>query len=72
VASAVWFVGIRSRDKSATVQLTPKTLRRFGLNKMDVSRALRHLEIAGLVRVERAAGRRSVVTVLPAPRPEQE
>jgi hypothetical protein len=72
VASALWFVGIRSRDKSATVQLTPKTLRRFGLNKMGVSRALRHLETAGLVRVERASGRRSVVTILPAPRPEQE
>ena len=72
VASALWFVGIRSRDKSATVQLTPKTLRRFGLNKMDVSRALRRLETAGLVRVGRAAGRRSVVTILPAPRPEQE
>jgi hypothetical protein len=72
VASALWFVGIRSRNKSATVQLTPKTLRRFGLNKMGVSRALRHLEAAGLVRVERTMGRRSVVTILPAPTREQE
>jgi hypothetical protein len=72
VASALWFVGIRSRDKSATVRLTLKTLRRFGLSRWAVYHGLRHLQTAGLVRVERPAGQRLVVTILPAPSPEQE
>jgi hypothetical protein len=67
VASALWFVGIRSRDKSATVRLTARTLLRFGLRRLTVYRALRHLQAARLVRVERPAGRRLVVTILPAP-----
>jgi hypothetical protein len=72
VASALWFVGIRSRDKSPTVSLTLKTLRRFGLSRWAVYHGLRYLQAAGLVRVERPAGQRLVVTILPAPRPEQE
>jgi hypothetical protein len=67
VASALWFTGIRSRGKSAVVRLTLKTRRRFGLTRQAVYRALAHLERAGLVRVGRAAGRRPVVTILPAP-----
>jgi hypothetical protein len=70
VASALWFVGIRSRSKSATVRLAPKTLLRFGLNRKTVYRALRPLEHAGLVRVERHTGKRLTVTILPAPRGE--
>jgi hypothetical protein len=70
VASALWFVGVRSRTKSATVQLTLKTLRRFSLDRKTVYRALQPLERAGLVRVERHPGKRLVVTILPAPRKE--
>jgi hypothetical protein len=70
VASALWFVGIRSRNKSATVRLTTKTLRRFGLNRHTVYRALASLEGAGLVRVERQIGCRLSVTILPAPTKE--
>jgi DNA-binding GntR family transcriptional regulator len=60
-------VGIRSREKSATVRLTLKTIKRFGLSRWVVYRALRRLEAVGLVRVEWAIGRRPVVTILPAP-----
>jgi hypothetical protein len=67
VASALWFAGIRSRSKSAEVQLTLKTRRRFHLNRKTVSRGLNQLEQAGLVRVDRTIGRRLRVTILPAP-----
>jgi hypothetical protein len=70
VASALWFVGIRSRSKSATVQLTARTLSRFGLTRQAVYRALSHLEIAGLVQVQRPSGKRLVVTILPVTDPE--
>jgi hypothetical protein len=67
VASALWFTGIRSRGKGATVRLTFKTLRRFNLTRKAVYRTLAHLETAGLVRVERTPGRPLSVTILPAP-----
>jgi hypothetical protein len=69
VATALWFVGIRSRSKSATVALTPKTLARFHLSENAVRRGLSALAAAGLVIVERQTGRRSLVTILPAPVP---
>jgi hypothetical protein len=67
VATALWFVGIRSHSKSATVALTPKTLSRFHLSENAVRRGLSALADAGLVIVERQTGRRSLVTILPAP-----
>jgi hypothetical protein len=67
VAVALWFVGIRSRDKSATVSLTLKTMRRFHLSRCAVYRGLAALEGARLVRVHRRVGRRLLVTILPAP-----
>jgi hypothetical protein len=67
VASALWFVGIRSRSKSAVVQLTVKTLWRFGLTRKVVYRALKQLERARLARIDRRSGRRLTVTILPAP-----
>jgi hypothetical protein len=71
VASALWFVGIRSRTKSATVTLTEKTRRRFHLTECAVKRGLKQLADAGLVIVERQSGRRSIVTILPAPVPKE-
>jgi hypothetical protein len=71
VASALWFVGIRSRTKSATVTLTEKTRRRFNLTRQAVRRGLQQLADAGLVIVERQSGRYSVVTILPAPVPKE-
>jgi hypothetical protein len=70
-ASALWFVGIRSRDKSATVALTAKTLRLFRLTRQAAYRAFTTLEGAGLVRVHRRTGRRLLVTILPVPRKER-
>jgi hypothetical protein len=67
VGFALWFVANRSQDKSATVGLTLKTMRRFGLTRQAVYRALAALEGAGLARVERRSGRRLSVTILPAP-----
>jgi hypothetical protein len=71
VACALWFIGIRSRTKSATVTLTEKTRRRFNLSRDAVKRGLRQLAGAGLVVVERPVGRHSVVTILPAPAPKE-
>jgi hypothetical protein len=71
VACSLWFVGIRSKTKSATVTLTEKTRRRFNLSRNAVQRGLRQLAGAGLVIVERQSGRRSVVTILPAPVPKE-
>jgi hypothetical protein len=66
-ASALWFIGIRSRTKSATVHLTARTMLQFGLSRPAAYRALAHLEAARLVRVERHRGKRLLVTILPAP-----
>jgi hypothetical protein len=71
LASALWFTGIRSRSKSATVILTEKTRRRFHLSANAVTRGLAQLAAAGLVIVERHSGRRSIVTILPAPVPQE-
>jgi hypothetical protein len=71
VACALWFVGIRSKTKSATVTLTEKTRRRFNLSENAVKRGLKQLADAGLVIVERQTGRRSIVTILPAPVPKE-
>lgn len=67
VACALWFTGIRSRTKSATVTLTEKTRRRFNLSENAVRRGLAQLAEVGLVVVERQSGRRSIVTILPSP-----
>jgi hypothetical protein len=66
VATALWFVGNRSRTKSATVTLTEKVRLYFNLSKHAVWRGLQQLAKAGLIRVERRSGRCSAVTILPA------
>jgi hypothetical protein len=71
VGVALWFVGLRARSKNATVAITAKTLRRFRLTRQAVCRGLSALESAGLVNVERQTGRRSLVTILPAPAPKE-
>jgi hypothetical protein len=71
VACALWFVGIRSKTKSATVTLTEKTRRRFHLSECAVKRGLRQLADVGLVIVERHSGTYSVVTILSAPVPKE-
>jgi hypothetical protein len=71
VACALWFVGIRSKAKSATVTLTEKTRCRFNLSRNAVKRGLKQLADACLVIVERQTGRRSILTILPAPVPKE-
>jgi hypothetical protein len=71
VATALWFVGIRSKTKCATVTLTEKTRRRFHLSECAVKRGLVQLSEAGLVIVECQSGRHSLVTILPAPVPKE-
>jgi hypothetical protein len=71
VATALWFVGLRTRSKSATVTLTLKTLRRFHLSPKAVQRGLAALADAGLVITRRQTGRRSQVSILPAPGPRK-
>ena len=51
-------------EKSQTVKLCHKRLREFGVEKDAASRALRALEGAGLVQVERPPGKSPIVTVL--------
>jgi hypothetical protein len=53
------------------VTLTEKTRRRFNLSRNAVKRGLKQLGDAGLVIVERQTGRRSIVTILPAPVPKE-
>jgi hypothetical protein len=71
VASALWFTGVRSKTKSATVTLTEKTRRRFHLTRSAINRGLKQLAHAGLIIVERHSGTYSIVTILPAPVPKE-
>ena len=73
LASALWFVAIRSRDKSPCVVVTQKTRQRFGLTRPAYYRAQETLEKARLVRIDRCAGRKTEFTILPveAGKPKQ-
>jgi hypothetical protein len=68
VALALWFDAlVRKSPKSAVVQPRRVTLSRFGAGcRRTLYRSLRALEQAGLLRVERRAGRPFLVTILPA------
>jgi hypothetical protein len=64
---ALWFAAVRSRGKDAAVVLTDSLACRFGLAARGTrTRALEALERAGLVAVDRRAGRAPVVTILSA------
>jgi hypothetical protein len=68
MACALWFQALCSKPKCPTVQLERRTLTRFSLLAGPTRRrALNALERAGLIRVEYRAGRRPIVTILPAP-----
>lgn len=61
VGLAIWFeAGRRNRSE---VKLGQFALRRFGFERRAVYRALKALESAGLVSVERHRGRHPVVTI---------
>ena len=68
LACALWFEALCSAGRSPTVQLPPRTLRRFGLgSRTTLYRALAALAAAGLVSVEARRGRTPLVTILPVP-----
>ena len=65
VGLAIWYlVGLAGKD---TVALSQDLLTRFGVSRQAGYRALRRLECAGLVKVERRPGRLDRVTVLECP-----
>lgn len=64
VAIALWHLAGMTGN-NATVKLGQKTLRQLGIKRTTGYRALRLLETAGLVRVQRSRGRLPIVTILP-------
>jgi hypothetical protein len=65
VALAIWFLqGLPKRGEEG-LKLTSKTLKRFHVrNRSTKSRALKALEEAGLIRVERRPNQNPLVTIL--------
>ncbi|MEW6406866.1 MAG: hypothetical protein AB1649_34245 [Chloroflexota bacterium] len=62
VATALWFqFGV---EKSLTVSLSSKVLKKFGVDRHSKSRALKALERAGLVSVKQSPGCNPVVTFI--------
>jgi hypothetical protein len=70
VGIVLWYLG--GVSKSSTVKLTPSRLKRFGIHPETGRRALRTLEKAQLVRVERQGHQSPVVTILMSPLDIQE
>lgn len=62
VATALWYVA--GLTKSRVVRLAPSLLEEFGVKRSAWHRALRLLESAELVSVERRGYRRAVITLL--------
>lgn len=61
-----YLVGV---ERSHTVKLRRTVVERFGVNRHAEYRALRVLEAAGLVSVQRKPGARPIVTLVPVPAP---
>lgn len=64
VGLTLWFEAGLRRDR--TVRLRHSVLRRFGVSRWSAYRALKALEQAKLVRVNRRRGRSAIVTLLDA------
>ena len=65
LACALWFVAVRDRNKDPRVTISLKTRLRFGLTRKVYYRAQNVLERAGLVKIQRRAGRKTEFTILP-------
>jgi hypothetical protein len=63
VAIALWFLS-GLNHQARTVRLSSAVLREFGVDRHAGYRGLKALEMAGLVRVDRHAGRLPRVTIL--------
>jgi DNA-binding MarR family transcriptional regulator len=66
VGVAIWHVA--GMEKTARVRLSHKLLREGGVTRDSAYRALRRLEVAGLVAVNRHRGRSPIVELLQQPR----
>ena len=62
LAVALWFQS--GLEQSNTVRLTHKLRQRFRLPARSIPKALKHMETAGLVRVDRQPGRCHVIEIL--------
>jgi hypothetical protein len=62
----------RLQDSQTGLRLNARVLYEFALDRYAKYRALRHLEIAGLIAVSRGAGRKEVIAILSAPSPTNE
>jgi hypothetical protein len=64
VALGVWYLA--GLTKKGTVKLSGNVLKDLGVDRYAANRGLKQLEDAGLVEVERHAGRQPIVTILDA------
>jgi hypothetical protein len=62
VAVALWF--LKGVKQGNVIKLNGTTLRLLGVHRQAGYSALKRLESAGLVTVERATGRNPIVTIL--------
>jgi hypothetical protein len=62
VGIALWY--LKGLKKNSVVKLTNVTLSEFGVKKDAKRRALKSLEEAGLVSIERYTGKNPIVTIL--------
>jgi hypothetical protein len=71
LALALWFKAgcVKGKVKPATVRLSKGILEKFDLrDRKTVKRATDELVTAGLISVKGQAGRRPLITILPAPK----
>jgi DNA-binding transcriptional ArsR family regulator len=62
-ALAIWYLkGLQ--NSSENLRLTSAVVERFGVSRFSKSRALRYLEKAGLIKVERQLRKNPLVTIL--------
>ncbi len=65
LANALWW--LKGMSKGSPFKLAPKALDLFDISRDAVLDGLNRLESVGLIRVERKAGSKPVVTIIDAP-----
>ena len=63
VGIAIWW--LQGMSKAKTFKLTAKALDQLGVSRDATSAGLKRLEAQGLIRVQRSAGQRPTVEILP-------
>ncbi len=69
VGNALWYLAGLSKS-TPTIKLTQIALNKFGVSRYCKYRALRHLELAGLITLDSAHGKNPMITILTAPKGE--